>query len=50
MFTKEERLFIWKEAYREIEELRTGEYICVALKHAVFKFGDYIPLYTTTKK
>lgn len=38
MFTKEERLFIWKEAYREIEELRTGEYICVALKHAVFKF------------
>lgn len=38
MFTKEERLFIWKEAYKEIEELRTGEYICVALKHAVFKF------------
>lgn len=38
MFTKEERLFIWKEAYREIEELRTGEYICVALKHAVLKF------------
>lgn len=24
MFTKEERLFIWKEAYKEIEELRTG--------------------------
>lgn len=38
MFTKEERLFIWEEAYKEIEELRTGEYICVALKHAVFKF------------
>ena len=38
MFTKEERLFIWKEAYREIEELRTGEYICFALKHAVFQF------------
>lgn len=38
MFTKEERLFIWKEAYREIEEFRTGGYICVALKQAVFKF------------
>lgn len=38
MFTKEEKLFIWKEVYKEIEGSYEGEYICVALKHVVFKF------------
>lgn len=35
MFTKEEKLFIWKEVYKEIEGPYEGEYICVALKHVV---------------
>lgn len=38
MFTKEEKLFIWKEVYKGIEGLYEGEYISVALKHVVFKF------------
>lgn len=32
MFTKEERLFIWKKAYEMIDRLEDGEYICVALR------------------
>lgn len=31
MFTKEERLFIWKKVYEMIDRLEDGEYICVAL-------------------
>lgn len=27
MFTKEERLFIWKKVYEEIERLEDGNYI-----------------------
>lgn len=45
MFTKEERLFIWKKVYEMIDRSEDGEYICVALRN-----GDYIQLYTTTKK
>lgn len=37
-FTKEERLFIWKNAYRIIKEQRDGEYICMALRHVIFMF------------
>lgn len=33
MFTKEERLFIWKKVYEMIDRLEAGEYICVALRH-----------------
>lgn len=33
MFTKEERLFIWK---KEIERLEDGNYICVMLRNIVF--------------
>ena len=29
MFTKEERLFIWKKVYEMIDRLEDGEYICV---------------------
>lgn len=36
MFTKEERLFIWKEVYGIIDRLEDGEYICVALRNVVF--------------
>lgn len=32
MFTKEERLFIWKKVYEMIDWQEDGEYICVALK------------------
>lgn len=32
MFTKEERLFIWKKVYEMIDRLEDGEYICVALR------------------
>lgn len=28
MFTKEERLFIWKKVYEMIDRLEDGEYIC----------------------
>lgn len=38
MFTKEERLFIWKKVYEEIERLEDGNYICVMLRNIVFKF------------
>lgn len=38
MFTKEERLFIWKKVYEEIERLEDGDYICVMLRNIVFKF------------
>lgn len=33
MFTKEERLFIWKKVYEIIDRLEDGEYICVALRN-----------------
>lgn len=38
MFTKEERLFIWKEVYEIIDRLEDGEYICVALRNVVFTY------------
>jgi hypothetical protein len=38
MFTKEERLFIWKEVYGIIDRLEDGEYICVALRNVVFTY------------
>lgn len=38
MFTKEERLFIWKKAYEMIDRLEDGEYICVALRNVVFMY------------
>lgn len=38
MFTKEERLFIWKKVYENIERLEDGDYICVMLRNIVFKF------------
>lgn len=38
MFTKEERLFIWKNVYEEIERSENGDYICVMLRNIVFKF------------
>ena len=54
MFTKEERLFIWKKVYEMIDWQEDGEYICVALRNVVFMYfkkhkniGNYIPLYTT---
>lgn len=66
MFTKEERLFIWKKVYEEIERLEDGDYICVMLRNIVFKFfstpkknrillwaifrGGYIQLYTKSVK
>lgn len=36
MFTKEERLFIWKKVYEMIDRLEDGEYICVALRYGWF--------------
>lgn len=33
MFTKEERLFIWKKVYENIERLEDGNYICVMLRN-----------------
>lgn len=36
MFTKEERLFIWKKVYENIERLEDGDYICVMLRNIVF--------------
>lgn len=38
MFTKEERLFIWKKVYEMIDRLEDGNYICVMLRNIVFKF------------
>lgn len=38
MFTKEERLFIWKKVYEIIDRSENGEYICVALRNIVFMF------------
>lgn len=38
MFTKEERLFIWKMVYDIIDRPENGEYICIALKNVVFYF------------
>lgn len=38
MFTKEERLFIWKKVYEAIERSEDGDYICVMLRSIVFKF------------
>lgn len=35
MFTKEERLFIWKKVYEEIERSENGDYICVMLRNIV---------------
>lgn len=37
MFTKEERLFIWKKVYEMIDRLEDGEYICVALSLCISK-------------
>lgn len=38
MFTKEERLFIWK--HEMIDRSEDGEYICVALRNIVFMYSD----------
>lgn len=38
MFTKEERLFIWKKVYEMIDRQKDGEYICVALRNVVFMY------------
>lgn len=38
MFTKEERLFIWKKVYENIERLEDGNYICVMLRNIVLPF------------
>lgn len=38
MFTKEERLFIWKMVYEMIERSEDGEYICVVLRNIVLMF------------
>lgn len=38
MFTKEERLFIWKKVYGMIDWQEYGEYICVALRNVVFMY------------
>ena len=38
MFTKEERLFIWKKVYEMIDRQEDGEYICVALRNVVFMY------------
>jgi hypothetical protein len=38
MFTKEERLFIWKQVYDIIDRSENGQYICIALKNVVFYF------------
>lgn len=38
LFTKEERLFIWKKVYEMIDRLEDGEYICVALRNVVFMY------------
>lgn len=38
MFTKEERLFIWKKVYEMIDWQEAGEYICVALRNVVFMY------------
>lgn len=38
MFTKEERLFIWKKVYEMIDRSEIGEYICVALRNIVFMY------------
>lgn len=39
MFTKEERLFIWKKVYEMIDRLEDGEYICVK-KCSVYVFQN----------
>lgn len=47
MFTKEERLFIWKKVYEMIDRQEDGEYICVALRNVVltfFKTHDFYEL------
>lgn len=47
MFTKEERLFIWKMVYEIIDRSEDGEYICVALRNVVltfFKTHDFYEL------
>lgn len=38
MFTKEERLFICKKVYEEIERSENGDYIFVMLRNIVFEF------------
>lgn len=38
MFTKEERLFIWKKVYEMIDRSENGEYICVVLRNIVFMY------------
>lgn len=38
MFTKEERLFIWKKVYEIIDRSEDGEYICIALRNVVFMY------------
>lgn len=41
MFTKEERLFIWKKVYEMIDRLEDGEYICVTLRNVVLHKNIY---------
>ena len=40
MFTKEERLFIWKKVYEEIERLEDGNYRCVTVFNN--RFGIHV--------
>lgn len=42
MFTKEERLFIWKKVYEEIERSENGDYICIMLRSIVFNFSELL--------
>lgn len=45
MFTKEERLFIWKKVYEMIDWQEDGEYICVALRNVVFMYFKNIKIF-----
>lgn len=42
MFTKEERLFIWKKVYEMIDWQEDGEYICVAIQRHLHGKGRRI--------
>lgn len=45
MFTKEERLFIWKKVYEMIDRQEDGEYICVELRNVVFMYFKNIKIF-----
>lgn len=47
MFTKEERLFIWKKVYEMIDRQEDGEYICVALRKPACEGMRSLYLYNT---